>query len=406
VLPLWEAPKNILCALYGLLWLINRVRTRDFGGRWDGWDTLIAIWLASGFVVAAGAAIHYSEWRGAMDLVRYGAVLWAVKRARYGEPELRWVFLALVASGVVGLAMGYWDVLVTHKRIWLELQSVGQVNHSSVYLAILLGATAGCTAAYWRDMNGAARAVAAFVCALFGVSLIYMSSRGAAGAEAVFLLVLALVWLRRSRRAAFTVVVALAVAVGGSVALKFGFVQKEAAQEQSAAGILSWRDRIWRMAWEEWKLHPWFGVGMDNYSRIKVEDFAAEQAAQHHPVDRDRFLDAPHAHSLLFNTLAERGIVGALALAAVLLAWASSLLRHLPRNASPPVVWAVWSSAASAWVITVVAGLANTTLHHEHGILACLMLGAWLGVLRAGARRPGAAADAMPAEEPPYIATA
>src|SRR5579871_4850896 len=198
VLPLWEAPKNILCALYGLLWLINRVRTRDFGGRWDRWDTLIAIWLASGFIVAAGAAIHYSEWRGAMDLVRYGAVLWAVKRARYGEPELRWVFLALVASGVVGLAMGYWDVLVTHKRIWLELQSVGQVNHSSVYLAILLGATAGCTAAYWRDMNGAARAVAAFVCALFGVSLIYMSSRGAAGAEAVFLLVLALVWLRRS----------------------------------------------------------------------------------------------------------------------------------------------------------------------------------------------------------------
>src|SRR5260221_7611823 len=49
-LPLYEAPKNIFCALYIVVWIVNRFRERDFGGRWDAWDGLIAAWIASGFV--------------------------------------------------------------------------------------------------------------------------------------------------------------------------------------------------------------------------------------------------------------------------------------------------------------------------------------------------------------------
>ena len=47
-LPLYEAPKNIFWALYVVVWIANRVRARDFGGRWDLWDSLIAAWIASG----------------------------------------------------------------------------------------------------------------------------------------------------------------------------------------------------------------------------------------------------------------------------------------------------------------------------------------------------------------------
>ena len=34
-LPLLEAPKNILWLAYVICWLVNRIRARDFGGRWD-----------------------------------------------------------------------------------------------------------------------------------------------------------------------------------------------------------------------------------------------------------------------------------------------------------------------------------------------------------------------------------
>jgi len=42
---------------------------------------------------------------------------------------------------------------------------------------------------------------------------------------------------------------------------------------------------------------------------------------------------------------------------------------------------ALWGSAAAAFMVTAAAGLVNTTLHHEHGILAALLLGLWLSQL-------------------------
>jgi O-antigen ligase len=406
VLPIAEAPKNILCGLYGLIWIVNRLRSGDWGGRWDIWDTLIAAWIASGFVAAAGAAFHASEWKGALDIVRYGGVLWTVKRARYGEAELRLVFLSLIASGVVGLVQGYWEVLVSHRRYWLELHSVGHVNHSSVYLAILLGATIGVTASYWQSMSGLRRTFAVATCVLFAVSLVYMSSRGAAGAEIAFLLALAIAWLRRSRRLPLAILAGLVIAVGGSIILKAGFVHKEVQQEQSPAGVLSYRGGIWALAYDEWRLHPWFGVGMDNYDQINIDAYEQEEAARHQTIDRSRYVNAPHGHSLFFNTLAERGVVGLLPLLAVLIAWFWSLGRNLPRGQSPPLVWATWTGAASALIVTLVAGAANTTLHHEQAILAGLLLAAWLSALqtlRAGVN-PSAAAGHAPGR--PTVAAA
>jgi hypothetical protein len=67
----------------------------------------------------------------------------------------------------------------------------------------------------------------------------------------------------------------------------------------------------------------------------------------------------------------------------VLLTWAGYLVRYLPRRDSADDEWLLWGAAASAWIVTAGAGLVNTTLHHEHGILAALLLGLWLSRLRA-----------------------
>ena len=36
-LPLYEAPKSIFWVAYVAVWIFNRARARDFGGRWDLW---------------------------------------------------------------------------------------------------------------------------------------------------------------------------------------------------------------------------------------------------------------------------------------------------------------------------------------------------------------------------------
>ena len=37
--------------------------------------------------------------------------------------------------------------------------------------------------------------------------------------------------------------------------------------------------------------------------------------------------------------------------------------------------------SAGAWIVTCGVGMVNTTLHHEHGLLAALLLGLWLSTL-------------------------
>ena len=127
-----------------------------------------------------------------------------------------------------------------------------------------------------------------------------------------------------------------------------------------------------------------FGVGMDNFSRITLDRVRTWRVEAGKPFDpAQHWKSFSHAHSLWFNTLAERGVFGLSALVAILAAWIFSLLRHRPRVHDDDLTWALWGGALSAWVISVGTGFVNTSLHHEHAILSVTLLGLWLAWLRA-----------------------
>jgi O-antigen ligase len=375
-LPLLEAPKSIIWLAYGLTWLVNRVRERNFGGPWDGWDSLIAVWIVSGFVGAAFAGLKGGEWSGAGDLLRYASVLWMVKRSGYGVRETRWMLGTLVTSAVIGLAIAHGRLLGGQANV-LELHSVGHVNHTAIYLAIMLGVCVAWIFARWHAWRVGLRAFALAVAALVMASLVITASRGALGVALLLLPLLALAWWPRSRiplGIAIAVVLAVMVAAvaGGATVVKKHWDNVE------AENVLSYRDGIWRAALAAWERHPWFGLGLDNYKRITPERLRAWDQAAGRPHDPERYFLTSHGHSVYATALAERGVVGTGVLLAVIAAWAYSLIRYRPRRADPDEHWLVWGCATSAWLVTVVAGIVNTTLHHEHGLLAALLLGLWL----------------------------
>ena len=377
-LPLYEAPKGLASIAYVVTWLVNRLRARDFGGRIDIWDVLIAGWIASGYVVAAFAGLDGHEWIGARDLHHYGLLLWLVKRGGYSSSEIRWLIGTLVASAVVGLFHGYW-------RWWsgigksgtLQLHSVGHVNHTAIYLAIMLGVCASWLFTRWKAWRAGILVVTLAVTALVLVSLDVTASRGAIGVGLALLPLLALVWWPRSHAAlAASIVTVVAVVVvnamtGAEVVQK---QQRNVAQEN----VLSFRDGVWRMSLVAWERYPVFGVGMDNYSLITLERVKTWREEAGKRYERADFAQFPHGHSIYLNTLAERGVIGFAVLVAVLLAWLVWLARFRPRPADDDLDWLLWGCAASAWFVTAAAGTVNTTLHHEHGILAALLLGLWL----------------------------
>lgn len=377
VLPLFEAPKNILWLAFIALWLTNRWRTRDFGGRWDYWDTLIVLWIASGYASSAFAGIHDEEWGAATDIVRYASVLWVLKRSRY--PDWTWVGVIAAISGgtVVGLLWGYWTLYVSKTDLFLALNSEGHVNHSAIYLATVCGIGIASVQAWWKNGSALSRSANLALLALLIVSLFWMQSRVAVGAAFIMVVALLTAYAARRRRGFGLVALATAGAVTALLLLSPLIVEKNS-RFIEYGDTLNGRGEIWRLGLAAWREFPLVGVGMGNFGRVDYERLESWSAKRGEALDRQSFHAAAHGHSLYITTFAERGLVGLGVLFAVLAAWALALFCRIPDANAPPLAWTLWGSAASAWIITVAVGTLNTTLHHEHALLCMLLLGGWL----------------------------
>ena len=380
-LPLLEAPKNVFWLAYVLAWLWNSWRSGEWGGAWDRWDTLIAAWISSGYVVAAFAGLHYFEWPGATDLVRYASLFWCVKRSNYSARELAWLAGTLLASCALTLGWGVWRYFVTHERKYVELHSVGHVNHSAPYLAICASLAGSWLLACWQSWSIKQRLLMTALLLFLLAGVVIGSSRAAIGAVLAVPFVLGLAWQRRSRRIlavlSAATVLAVIVAIFGNV----GVVEKQRAGYE-AGDHLSHRGTIWRRAMVGWTIYPWFGTGIDNFKMIPDERIKAKVEAAGEIYQRENYLTANHAHNLYLNTLVERGLYGFAIFAGVLIAWAAALWRRRPAATGSDLEWALWGAGLSAWTVIVLAGIFNTTFHHEIAMLPLLLLGSWLSLTK------------------------
>ena len=376
VLPVFEAPKNLLWLLYLALWLANRARARDFGGPWDRWDTLIVLWIASAQAAVVFAGLG-AEWRAGFDVLRYTTVLWAMKRSRYPESVLAALLVALAAGTLLALGWGYYRILLTTEHRYLGLKSVGHVNHSAIYLAVAFGATLIATRAWWRHAAAPWRVGGLLCTLLFAVSLFVMQSRAAVGAAMAVAVVLLLVYTVRHRRPMRRLALGAAILVGIGLAVKPEVVEKNYLQIERSGTLLAFREGIWHAGLLAWRDFPLFGVGVHSWGRITAERLETSAAKRGEKLDPG-LLFSSHGHSLYLNTLVERGVVGLAAVLAILVWWAVALVRSLPGAAASPLSWSYWGGSAAAWMVAVIVGLVNTTLHHEHALLSMLLLGGWL----------------------------
>ena len=381
-LPMFEGVKNILWGLYALAWYANRLRRgvswRSLGGYWDEWDTIFAALLIGTAVGAIFAGMHADEWRGWRDVFRMTSIAWFIKRSGYGERE--WVKLHIGLQIGVAIAT-IWALIALawpHTYEGIQLNSVGHVNQSVIYIVICFGALLAAVSAYWQTMRHWLRAVSLAEVAILLIALFAAASRSAAATAMIGALAFGLLWLRHSPRAILWVVVV--TAAFGVVVARFDtdMRRKQEFAQASTSPVLNERFPIWQQAYIAWRAYPVFGIGGDNFRHIDVDQLERWERAQGASYDATAFIATSHAHNLYLNTLAGRGVVGIALLVWLLVAWATSLLRNLPRTHDPPIYWLNWSGAASAFVASVGIGLFNTTLHDEHGLLAFMFLGMWL----------------------------
>lgn len=378
-LPLVEAPKNILWVIFVVTWFVNRKATGNWGGKWDGWDTLFAAWIGIFTLGTFFAGISGEEWKGLRDPIQYITLFWLIKRSSYSPRQITQIVIAITAATLIGLPTAYWHAFVTHSKPYLELNSVGHSNHSAIYLLISFGILLAFTLAFWKELKIRYRSLATATLVIFALSIILSQSRAAAGVMFMLVILVSFAWWPRSKKLAISLTAMLITAIVAVIIISPPVLEEQKRYERSNA-LLSTRIPIWNTAILAWREYPLFGIGARNYSRINEEDikaWAMEKYGEYKP-KHYQTTGLSHTHNLYITTLAERGITGLVVVLVVLGAIGWKLLRHRPKESDENIYWALWAGALSTWFTQVSIGLVNTTLHHEHALLAIIIVGLYL----------------------------
>jgi O-antigen ligase len=385
-LPMFEGVKNIMWGLYTAAWYFNRLRHgwswETLGGRWDRIDTVLAIWLAGTLAGAWQAGMHDDEWRACVDTLRMASLLWFLKRSGYVDAQWLRLHVTLQISVTIATLWALAALAWPHRYQGIQLNSVGHVNQSVIYIVICFGTLLGGVSAFWRTMPAWYRTAAIAEIVILLAALFAAGSRSAAVTTLLGAVAFGLLWLRRSPRPIIWIVIGI-TAFGALVAgFDTDMRRKQEFATESAYPLLNERYPIWQQALAAWRAFPTFGIGADNFGHVDANQVKRWNEARGEHYDARNFIASSHAHSLYLNTLAERGFLGLTLLALLFGAWTWSLVGSMPGATAPPLYWLNWSGAAAALVATLGIGLFNTTLHDEHGLLALILLGVWLGYRR------------------------
>lgn len=386
-LPLVEAPKNVFWGLFVIVWLANSLRLRNVGQLAWQWDALFAALVAAPLLSMAHT-VYAPHWKELGDIAGYVSLGWILARTRVSGRQLLALCGALILATLAGVAQGAWMLAFDAHREWLQLNSVGHVNHSALYGAGVCVLAVALVASGREALGRKGWQLAVAAALLLLAAMVAFASRGAMIAALAGVMLVVACLARCSLRKAFSILfVALLFGAAGQWGMSH-LIGKggQSLMEKTVTGfetgqVSSYRVQAVHTAVEMFRRYPLTGVGSGGFSSVSPEELAGwlrERGEEFVPAD---YLFSSHAHGLFPNTLAERGVVGFLVLLALLAAWSVALWQRRPGAEAAFAVRLSWGAGAAGWAVVFVGGLFNTTLHHEHGMLAM----SFLGLLLSGA---------------------
>ena len=374
-LPSLEAPKNIFLVFYVLLASIRWIETKNY--EWGYWDSIFSILILTNIICTYFAGIPFhDEWKGFGVSLTMLCPGWLISKANYSLKEIKRIYYIIILSTIPPLLFGIWNLLISKTKGQLELHSVGHVNHSAIYLLVIFGASLTWFLSDLKFKSNVQKFLLLLVVSLFFYGLIIGQSRGAFGVA--FALAFLIVFFSKKSLTTKIIFYVTLILLIPTLFLTHSNIAIKQLSYQNGNNIMADRTRIWNAATETARTYPFFGIGMFNWSQIKMEDLRLSVEKRNEKFKKENYmLQFGHAHSIYFSTLVEKGLVGFSMLIFLMLMWLRELIRNYPKIKNNSY-FLFWGGAASAWAGIFGVGLVNSTFNHEHGILACMLLGLYL----------------------------
>ncbi len=382
-LPSVEGPKNIFLVFYLVTRLLTEFLTfKQKQFHWSYWDSMFLTIVVTALLSTIFAGMpHLEEWKGYKVLLTAILTGWFLSRARYTQENYQFLFKLIVLSTLPPLIWGLYEYLVIHSREFLEIHSVGHVNHSAIYLVMIFGATLGWFLSRLNINKDILQKkfqtiLLGMLSLLFFISLIIGQSRGAFGIGVILGLSL-IILLGKNKKIRWIGIATIIGIILITVFLKTNIVQKQITNTENN-NVLAFRDRVWNVSLEASRFSPLLGIGMSNWHFISLDQLKQSVESRGETFNSDNYYFPGHSHNFYLTALVERGIVGLIVTFIFMLTWVMSLIKTFGRAKRSTEETLLWAGSFSAWVATFGIGLVNTTFHHEHALLACLLLGLYV----------------------------
>jgi O-antigen ligase len=244
---------------------------------------------------------------------------------------------------------------------------------------MIFGASLGWLLSQFNSNNKTSKAsliLLGLLTLIFFIGLIIGQSRGAFGV-AIILGFLITYFIAKDKKIGILVSGTIISIVLSAVLLNASIIQKQITLQENQ-NILSFRDRVWNVSLEASRFFPALGIGMSNWHFITKEHLKKSVEVRGEKFNPDIYIFPGHSHNLYLTALVERGFVGLFVTLLFMVFWMKHLIRNFgwARNAQQSTY--LWAGSFSAWVATFGIGFVNTTFHHEHAILACILLALYL----------------------------
>ena len=380
-LPSLEAPKNIFLAGYLITALYRQSQLSS--SKWSIWDwvflsLIFSSFLSSLFPFVAGG----SEWKGFRGMLLWITFGWTLFRADYNFEEKKYLFIFAIVTTLPPLLWGLTQFLILFTKDSLQLHSVGNVNHSAIYLCMI------CSAAFSLLISQikSAQKKYVFITSLLFIflisSVIVSQSRGAFGVA--FLLIFALFLLSKVPIKIKTIsLTLLTIFLINIVFISPAPVIEKQIAYQNNHDILSQRDKVWRASFEVARLNPIFGIGGGNWKQINIDQLKSSVESRGKTFNAEDFaLQWGHPHNIYLSNLVDRGILGFIIFLSFMLIWLITLIKSYKKFNQDSKAMLFVMGSFSAWTTIFGIGFVNTTFHHENALLALFFLGLHLNYLR------------------------
>ena len=375
-LPLYEAPKNIFSVLFVFLGGWVAFYRENAADRFKSKDPVVwAFFLLAISPFIAGLNSPFMDWpsrlSSALNWVLMPLVALVIILVNFSKTQLLWALRSIFLGSVIAVGEAFYSWSGTYP----ELNSVGQVNQSALYLAFCLIPAASLVVQNVHKLD-----------LLLGlvVILAVFSFQGPARSMVGFGTSLAVIvgmwsiycWNRRylkllvgSLLVGFVTFSFLVTQAAQGFGIYAGFKQEFDYFLSSKSNPYSQRDRLVNTAITV-AGESFLGFGLGSFGKATQSSEiqkVVEAEGKDWAVERGNYFSASHGHNIFANVLVERGWIGVSTLGIFLL----YLLARFSRNLR------VEESQIGVLVVVTIcfAGLGQSTLHVEHGQLAFICLG-------------------------------